>query len=394
MTITGSGFTGVTGVTFGGTAAAGFTAGTDTQMTAVSPLHVGGTVDVQVTTPGGTSAANPSDTFTFTNWTNLTPASPAPDPGSRDRSGMAIDSTNDYTLLFGGENGGGCLFTGQCLNDTWAWNGSSWTQLLADNPGGGPSQPQERVGSAMAFDPVTKKVVLFGGDTCADGCDTNDVWAWNGKSWTNVLADCSTGCGPNQPSQRHDALMASTGSALVLFGGGPGNPITPSNETWTSTDGGATWTRDQNNNARCILASPCASQPFVDSPSTSIASGPGGTVVLVQWSGFGSPEATWVFNPAGKNWTRKAVAAPISRDGAGLAYDSKRGVTVLFAGDTCGDGCTVNDTWLWNGASWTQDLLPPPNASPPARGGPMLAGDPSGGVLLFDGGPDDTWVYV
>ena len=33
VTITGIGFTGVTGVTFGGTAAAGFTAGTDTQMT-------------------------------------------------------------------------------------------------------------------------------------------------------------------------------------------------------------------------------------------------------------------------------------------------------------------------------------------------------------------------
>jgi hypothetical protein len=68
VTITGSGFTGATGVSFGGTllAAGGFTVNSDIQITATSPAHAPGGVDVRVTTPGGTSPADPAvDTFTF-----------------------------------------------------------------------------------------------------------------------------------------------------------------------------------------------------------------------------------------------------------------------------------------------------------------------------------------
>src|SRR6185312_2880290 len=67
VTIFGQNFTGVTGVTFGGTTAS-FTFVSATQITAISPVHAGGgTVDVQVTTPAGTSPANPpADTFSYT----------------------------------------------------------------------------------------------------------------------------------------------------------------------------------------------------------------------------------------------------------------------------------------------------------------------------------------
>ncbi|CEJ07855.1 Cell wall-binding protein, partial [Acididesulfobacillus acetoxydans] len=65
VTITGSSFTGTTGVSFGGTAAASFTVNSDASITAVSPAHADGTVDVTVTTPGGTSAAVSADRFTY-----------------------------------------------------------------------------------------------------------------------------------------------------------------------------------------------------------------------------------------------------------------------------------------------------------------------------------------
>jgi hypothetical protein len=65
VAITGTGFTGATAVTFGDAPAASFVVNGDTSITAVSPATIGGTVDVTVTTAGGTSAASPADEFTF-----------------------------------------------------------------------------------------------------------------------------------------------------------------------------------------------------------------------------------------------------------------------------------------------------------------------------------------
>jgi hypothetical protein len=64
VTVTGSGFTGATAVAFGTNAAQSFQVDSDGQITAVSPPG-SGTVDVRVTTPGGTSAQTPSDEFTY-----------------------------------------------------------------------------------------------------------------------------------------------------------------------------------------------------------------------------------------------------------------------------------------------------------------------------------------
>jgi hypothetical protein len=55
VTITGTGFTGATAVSFGGTAATTFTVDSDTQISATTPAHAAGVVDVSVTTPNGTS---------------------------------------------------------------------------------------------------------------------------------------------------------------------------------------------------------------------------------------------------------------------------------------------------------------------------------------------------
>jgi IPT/TIG domain/Viral BACON domain len=64
VTITGSRFTGATSVSFGSTAGTIDSLDSDTQITAVSPAG-SGTVDVTVTTPGGTSATSSADLFTY-----------------------------------------------------------------------------------------------------------------------------------------------------------------------------------------------------------------------------------------------------------------------------------------------------------------------------------------
>src|SRR5439155_1718328 len=87
VTINGSGFTGATGVKFGTTAATSFNVANDTTITAMSPAHVVGAVDIGVTTPTGTSATSSADLFVYATPCTVitgaaTPASPAA-PGTQ-----------------------------------------------------------------------------------------------------------------------------------------------------------------------------------------------------------------------------------------------------------------------------------------------------------------------
>jgi hypothetical protein len=65
VTITGSGFTSAYDVSFGGVSAS-FTVNSDGSITAVTPAGNPGTVDVTVSTVGGTSATSTADQFTYT----------------------------------------------------------------------------------------------------------------------------------------------------------------------------------------------------------------------------------------------------------------------------------------------------------------------------------------
>ncbi|WP_312363719.1 IPT/TIG domain-containing protein [Ensifer sp.] len=64
VVITGTGFASATAVSFGGTAATGFTVNSNTQITATAPAGTG-TVDIRVTTVGGTSATSASDQYVY-----------------------------------------------------------------------------------------------------------------------------------------------------------------------------------------------------------------------------------------------------------------------------------------------------------------------------------------
>ena len=94
VTITGTNFSGATTVKFGSANAASYSVISATQITAVSPAASAGTVDITVTTPGGTSASSSADQFTYAtgkifnaisgNWSNANNWSPSVVPVSSD----------------------------------------------------------------------------------------------------------------------------------------------------------------------------------------------------------------------------------------------------------------------------------------------------------------------
>lgn len=85
VTLTGTGFTDFTGVSFGQTGSASVAFDSDTQLTAVSPPG-NGTVDVTVITPGGTSSTSSTDQFTYLAATppTVTGINPANGPAAGD----------------------------------------------------------------------------------------------------------------------------------------------------------------------------------------------------------------------------------------------------------------------------------------------------------------------
>lgn len=110
---------------------------------------------------GGTQ---PTDTWGYdagpsNTWTQLATTGPP----ERWKPTMAYDSSHGEVVLHGGFH----LALNVHLNDTWAWNGSSWLPHAA---AGGPF----RYGAGMAYHPPSNKTVLFGGGAPPGGT-TNET---------------------------------------------------------------------------------------------------------------------------------------------------------------------------------------------------------------------------
>jgi Galactose oxidase, central domain len=90
-------------------------------------------------------------------------------------------------------------------------------------------------------------------------------------------------------------------------------------------------------------------------------------------------------------WTQKQDAGPGLRRFTAMAYDSRRGRTVLFGG-TNSTG-PLSDTWEWDGANWTQMA----DSGPPPRSAHAMAYDAQRNQTVlfsgqgFEGSPADTW---
>jgi hypothetical protein len=79
--------------------------------------------------------------------------------------------------------------------------------------------------------------------------------------------------------------------------------------------------------------------------------------VTVLFGGHFGDGETWEWD--GTSWIQRLVTGPSPRTGHAMAYDTARGVTVLFGG-TQGN-VRFEDTWEWNGSSWNPQVIDGPS---------------------------------
>lgn len=215
------------------------------------------------------------------------------------------------------------------LNDTWAWNGTVWSEL---HPRQSPPASQSR----MAYDAAAKVVVLNNGP---------QTWTWDGSDWT--LRDV----GPAPIGGAHAGMSGGIGGrGVILFGGGSCGPY---GADFTPAAGdhmgplATAWLWDRGTWA---ILRPTASTSAAPSSPTPVCD-PGvvydaGHREIVVFGGkrdwCKTSNETWIWD--GTRWTppTQALTEPDPRTGSSMAYDSRRNVDVLFGGYD-GGGCGIGN---------------------------------------------------
>jgi N-acetylneuraminic acid mutarotase len=304
--------------------------------------------------------------FHASTWNQLALA-PTSTPPARFYPSMAYDPVSKKIVLFGGFSDNGNL------NDTWTYDGTGWTQVAT------PVAPPARNGAGMAYDRATRKLVLFG------GFNTNkylhDTWVWDGvtSTWTQAVMEKS-------PPHATGASLFSdplTGGAM-MFGGYNSNRRVPAfSITWRWT--GTSWKQLHPHTVPIPRGWGTATRDLLRH-NVVLTGGNGDTI---------RTDNTWTWD--GVDWTWVFPNNQVPRFiGGGSAFDPAARAVVLFGGfNDDGSG----ETWSWSdGTDWTQWS---PASSPSAREGVGMAYDRATHQVILFGGltadgflMNDTWQLV
>jgi hypothetical protein len=248
-------------------------------------------------------------------------------PPARQGGAMAFDDINRQVVLFGGLGASGQL------NDTWVWDGSGWQ---ARHPGHSPSP---RDGASMAFDQAIRAIVLYGGVNhgTASPSPINDTWAWNGDDWGALQPTASPAGGA-----RARLAILSGANLIARFG-----DCLESHDNALYTFDGHTWSqRVPSGSWPPALCLPSLAGDTGRSQLLLFGGNPG--------TGATATAETWTYD--GTAWKRLTpTQSPPARDDAPMVFDTDKHRVVLFGGQGLaeGQGAPLNDTWSWDGTSWT-----------------------------------------
>lgn len=280
---------------------------------------------------------------------------------------------------------GGADQTGKLFDDLWSWDGKIWTQVAAD------VRPQGRSETALAYDPARKSLLLFGGNSNNSG--SNDTWEWTAAQGWSQLKPASVS---PDPVFGHGMVTDTTRNKILMFGGmvPKSSPMirTPyRNEVWEWDGAATTWTNrtptpssnsptgrqdpmmaydegqkklflyDGSNYNKDMSAywewDPISAGWAMHSSGEYSTNGYATLVtydslrrrevVLAQNYNSGSGDAqTWELDAHSETWYIRSISSPPMRYASAMAFDSARGVVVLWGGQLMtGIAVAVNDTW-------------------------------------------------
>ena len=150
-------------------------------------------------------------------------------PPSRLWHAMAYDAGSDRVILFGGTTR-----SDADLGDTWAYdlNTDTWQEMSPT------TSPPARRYAAMAYDPKTDRVILFGGVAGRQEEPLGDTWAYDydTNTWTGLSPATAPG-----PRAWHAMAYDPGAGVIVLFGGGRTRDEATA-ETWLFDPQGGSWT--------------------------------------------------------------------------------------------------------------------------------------------------------
>jgi hypothetical protein len=241
------------------------------------------------------------------------------------------------------------------------------------------------VGFPAAYDEVHRTVVLL--VTHPTGIDgpppvPPDTWTWDGTTWTRQPISL--------PASADGRMVYSAASKRVLLLG-----TVTSNYHWTTHMWGWTGTTWEELHAAQL---PPGFGPMAYDAAR-------GQVVLLIPSPTQNPPArgtdTWTWD--GITWMQRhpASSPPASTGGTtAIAYDADHKTVVMFGGLYLANSA-VDQTWSWDGTTWTTRR---PATIPPARFNHAMAYDASTHTVLLTGGADispsgsitaltDTWTW-
>ncbi|MEE9126636.1 MAG: kelch repeat-containing protein, partial [Planctomycetota bacterium] len=290
-------------------------------------------------------------------WTRKHPEN-SPPP----RADHVLAATHSGTVLFGGAGPDGILY-----NDTWHWDGITWTRVET------PVQPARRLRHAAAYDRSRQRLVVFGGSTTSISGFMDDTWEFDGSSWKRLSPK-------TRPTPRNDHAMAydPVRKRVVLFGGRDVHSVLDDMWEWD----GETWRQLPVKRPSWAGRDHCLAYDTKRRRMT----GFGG------YDHRGQPRnEVWEWD--GVRWQRVEPPARKPRGhGTAMVYDERRGMLVEFSGRS---QTLPRPTWAWDGERWSNLQLGP---APDLRSGHAMTYDlRRQRVVLFGGWNEgfraDTWEF-
>jgi Galactose oxidase, central domain len=307
----------------------------------------------------------------------------ADSPSARIGPAMVYDHVNKRVLLFGGsiyENGRYTFY-----NDLWSFADGEWTEINV--PG---TKPSGRFNIPMVYLPDTNQIFIFGGFSSTDRI--GDTWIYDiaGNQWTRLSTDAN-------PPRRSDVAIAydEEHNVVVMFGGyGLNDNIL--DDTWVFDFSLMNWVEMSPQNKPL---NQYGGHMEYDSMNGVLLMYPGHWEIISNGElirhGYG--DEIWIYNYAVNDWIElETTPNPMGRYWFNLAYDTKTGELVLFGGSIGGDN-QLSDTWLYDYASnsWRQIAT---DTKPPVRANSYMVYDESRDTVVLFGGShfnhevySDTW---